>query len=114
MAAALIALIEAGLLAITFFGAAQKGSTYQTASVSRKTAEQDGAFLLIAFAPEATAAQILRFLDAHKASIVDGPAAGGIFRIQVRDKALTAKDLGAIAASMRNESTIVRFVAPTI
>ncbi|MFZ0495219.1 MAG: hypothetical protein WBE80_07795 [Methylocella sp.] len=113
MAVALVAMIEAGLLAMTFFGAAQKGATYQTASVSNKTAEQDGAFLLIAFAPDATAAQILHFLDAHKASIIDGPVAGGIFRIRVSDKALTTKDLGAIAASMRNESIIVRFVAPT-
>lgn len=114
MAAALVAMIEAGLLAITFFGAAQKGTMYQTASVSKKTAEQDGAFLLIAFAPDATAAQILRFLEAHKASIIDGPVAGGIFRIRVSDKALTMNNLGAIVASMRNESTIVRFVAPTI
>lgn len=114
LAAALVAMIEAGLLATTFFGAAQKGTTYQTASVSKTTAEQDGAFLLIAFAPDATAAQILRFLDAHKASIIDGPVAGGIFRIRVSDKALPTNDLGAIVASMRNESSIVRFVAPTI
>ncbi|MDQ6703359.1 MAG: hypothetical protein M3Z96_09800 [Pseudomonadota bacterium] len=113
MAAALVAMIEAGLLAITFFGAAQKGTTYQTVSVSKKTAEQDGAFLLIAFAPDATAAQILHFLEAHNASISDGPVAGGIFRIRVSDKALTTKDLGAIVAFLRSESTIVRFVAPT-
>jgi hypothetical protein len=125
MAASLVAIIEAGLLATTFFTAPQTGATYETASVSRpvskpvsrsisrEAAEQDGAFLLIAFAPDATAAQILRCLEAHKASIIDGPVAGGIFRIRVSDKALTTKDLGAIVASMRNESTIVRFVAPT-
>jgi hypothetical protein len=114
MAAALVAMIEAGLLATIFFGAAQKGTTYQTASVSKTTAGQDGAFLLIAFLPDATAARILRFLEAHNASIIDGPAVGGIFRIRVSDRALTAKNLGAIVASMRAESTIVRFVAPTI
>jgi hypothetical protein len=114
MAAAVVAMIEAGLLAMTFFGAAQKDTPYQTASVSKTTAGQDGAFLLIAFVPDATAARILRFLEAHNASIIDGPAVGGIFRIRVSDKALTTKELGAIVASMRNESTIVRFVAPTI
>jgi hypothetical protein len=113
MAAALVAMIEAGLLATLYFGPAQNGVTYQTASISKKTTEQDGTFLLIAFGPEATAAQILRVLEAHKASIVDGPIAGGIFRIKVSDKALTADALRAIVASMRNESTIVRFVAPT-
>jgi anti-sigma factor RsiW len=121
MAASLVALIEAGLLATTFFTPPQTGATDETASVSRpasrsiskEAAEQGGAYLLIAFAPDATAAQILRFLEAHNASIIDGPVEGGIFRVRVSDKALTTKDLGAIVASMRNESTIVRFVAPT-
>jgi hypothetical protein len=120
MAASLVALIEAALLATTFFTPPQTGATDEPASdsrpvsrsISKEAAEQDGAYLLIAFAPDATAAQILRFLDAHKVSIIDGPVEGGIFRIRVSDKALTTKDLGAIVASMRNESTIVRFVAP--
>lgn len=114
MAAALVAMIEAGLLATMYFGPAQQAATYQTASAAKKTTGQDGSFLLISFVPEATTAQILRFLDAHKASVVDGPVAGGIFRIRVSDKALTSNELSAIVASMRNESTIVRFVAPTI
>jgi hypothetical protein len=113
MAAAFVAMIEAGLLAAMYFGTAQKGATYQTASVSKKTTEQDGTFLLIAFVPDVTAAQILRFLEAHKASIIEGPIAGGIFRVRVRDKALIPNDLDAIVGSMRNENTIVRFVAPT-
>jgi anti-sigma factor RsiW len=113
MAVVLVAIIEAGLLAIMFSGAAQKGTTYWTVSVAKKTAEQDGAFVMIAFVPDATAAQIMAFLEAHKASIIDGPVAGGIFRIRVSDKALTTKDLGAIVGFLRNESTIVRFVAPT-
>lgn len=114
IAAALVVLIEAGLLATMYFGPAQKGATYQTASVSQKAAEQNGTFLLIAFVPDATMGQILRVLEAHKATIVDGPLVGGIFRIQVSDKALTASELGAIVGSMRNESATVRFVAPTI
>lgn len=113
MAAALVAIIEAGLLATMLLRTPQKGATYETASVTRKAAEQDGAFLLIAIAPEATAAQILRFLENHKASIVDGPAPGGMFRIKVSENALTADELSATAASMRKESTVVRFVAPT-
>ena len=113
MAAALVAMIEAGLLAIMFFGTAQKGATYWTVSVAKKTIEQDGSFLLIAFVPDATTSQIVHFLEAHHASIVDGPIASGIFRIRLSDKALTPKELGAIVAFLRNESTIVRFVAPT-
>ena len=113
MAAGLIAMVEAGLLATVYFGPAQEGATYETASASKKVTGQDGAFVLIAFVPDVTAARILNFLEAHRASIVEGPIAGGIFRVRVCDKALTPNDLGAIVASMRNENTIVRFVAPT-
>jgi len=112
VAMALVAMIEAGLLATIFFGAAQKG-TYWTVSVEKKTAEQDGAFLLIAFVPDATAAQILHFLEAHNASIIAGPIAGGVFRIRVSNKPLTQKGLADIVTFLRNESTIVQFVAPT-
>ncbi|HUZ91338.1 MAG TPA: hypothetical protein VMU78_05480 [Methylocella sp.] len=113
-AVAFLAMIEAGLLATLYFGSAKDGATYQTASASKPATGQVGTFVLIAFVPDATAAQILHFLDAHKASIVEGPIAGGIFRVQVCKKALTTKDRDAIVASMRNESTIVRFVAPTL
>lgn len=113
MAAAFVAMIEAGLLATLYFGPAKDGAIYQTASASKTATGQVGTFVLMAFVPDATAAQIQRFLEARKASIIEGPIAGGIFRVQVCDKALTTKDLDAIVASMRNESTIVRFVAPT-
>jgi hypothetical protein len=113
MAAAFVAMIEAGLLATLYFGPAKDGAIYQTASASKTATGQVGTFVLMAFVPDATAAQIQRFLEARKASIIEGPIAGGIFRVQVCDKALTTKDLDAIVTSMRNESTIVRFVAPT-
>jgi hypothetical protein len=114
MAVAFLAMIEAGLLATLYFGSVKDGATYQTASASKTATEQVGTFLLIAFVPDATTAQILHFLEAHQASIVEGPIAGGIFRIEVCKKALPTKDRDAIVASMRNESTIVRFVAPTL
>jgi hypothetical protein len=113
MAVAFLAIIEAGLLATMYFGPAKDGAMYQTASASKTATGQVGTFVLMAFVPDATAAQIQHFLEANKASIIEGPIAGGIFRVQVCDKALTTKDLDAIVASMRNESTIVRFVAPT-
>jgi hypothetical protein len=113
LGASFIALIETGLLVLAIFGAGQKGTTYWTASAEKNTAEQNGAFVLVAFVPSATAANILHFLDAHNMSIVDGPAVGGLFRIRVSDKALTTNELGALAASLRKEGSIVRFVAPT-
>jgi hypothetical protein len=112
MAAASVAMIEAGVLATMFLGAPRQGTTYETASVSEKSSGGQCVFLLLAIAPEATAAQILRFLETYKASFVDGPAAGGIFRIRLCDKSLTANGPSAIVAAMRKESGIARFVAP--
>ena len=111
-AAIAIAIIEAGLLATLSAGPAQKGAAYETASASKKT-NREGAFLLISFAPDATTAQILRVLESHRASIVDGPLPGGFFRIKVSDSALTADALGTIVTALRNESAAVRFAAPT-
>ncbi len=112
MTVGVVAIIEACLAAVIFFGAAQKG-TYWTVSVVKKTAEQDGTFLMMAFVPNSTAAQISQFLEAHNAAINDGPFAGGIYRIRVSDRTLPANDLAAIVAFLRNERDIVRFVAPT-
>jgi anti-sigma factor RsiW len=113
LVAAFIAVIEAGLLGAVYFGSGQTGATYETASASKQVTEQ-GTFLLVAFVPEATTAQILNFLEVRKASIVQGPLAAGMFRIRVSDKALSPEELYAIVVSMRMESTIVRFVAPTL
>jgi hypothetical protein len=113
LAAVCIAIIEAGLLTSTYFGAAQNGATYWTASVYKRTAEQNGAFLLMGFVPDARVAQILHFLEAHNMSIIEGPIAGGFFRIRVSNKVLTPDELAAFAASLRSESSIVRFAAPT-
>ena len=35
------------------------------------------------FNPEASAADITKFFDAYKASLVEGPRAGGVYRIRV-------------------------------
>jgi hypothetical protein len=131
VASALVAMVEAGFLTSMIVRTPRTGVTYETPSASGNATEQAGvtdgmapasrgipvqagAFLLIALRPEATAAQIQRFLESYNASIVDGPKPGGIFRIRVSDKALAPDELRAIAASMRKESGIVRLVAPTM
>ena len=114
MAAALIAVIEAGVLAALFLRSPQQSTVFETASVSRtgSGAGKECAFLLLAFTPEATAAQIQSFLETFGASFADGPTAGGIYRTRLCGKTLSADGLSAIVASMRKESGIVRFAAP--
>jgi hypothetical protein len=111
---ALAIVLQAGLLANLYIN--EPGSevpTYRTASATRSLAPPSGSYALISFAPQASAADVTKFLEAHKASIVEGPKAGGLYRIRVSETVLPKNDLTAIVKQMQDDSKIVRFVAAT-
>jgi hypothetical protein len=109
--------LQAGLLARVYIGepGSEVPAAYKTASApaTRSLAPVTGSYALIGFAPQASAADVTRFLETHKAAIVDGPKPGGLYRIRVSAAALPKNDLAAIVKQMQNESKIVRFVAAT-
>jgi anti-sigma factor RsiW len=109
MAASLAIVLQAGLLA----GIAYKESTgsYQTASEPNNVAGE-GAYVLIGFKPQATAADIATFLSANKLSIVGGPAGGGLYRVQVAPKKLSPADLQRIVTTL-NDDKVVSFIGAT-
>jgi hypothetical protein len=104
-AACLLVAVEAGFLVKP-----ATGPTYVTAS--REDAPQEGRFALIAFAPDAAAGKIAELLAANAARIVDGPRAGGFFRVKLGDadmsEAQAAEKLEALKAS-----GLVRFAQKT-
>jgi len=114
---ALAIMLQAGLLAEHYIGepGVESPPAYKTASAptTRSLAPAGGSYALIGFAPQASAADVTKFLEAHKASIVDGPKPGGLYRIQVSATALSKNDLADIVKQMQDEGKIVRFVAPT-
>ncbi|KWV57934.1 hypothetical protein AS156_37705 [Bradyrhizobium macuxiense] len=65
--------------------------------------------VLVRFAPDARVADISALLDAYQASIVDG-AKGGLFRLQVGNRAMSKTDLAALVARLQKER-IVSFAA---
>jgi hypothetical protein len=69
------------------------------------------AFVLVAFAPEATAAQIEAFLTRSRAVIVDGPRPGGLFRLHVGDRRLPPEELDRLATELRGQP-VIRLVVP--
>ncbi len=105
-AAALIA-VQTGLLAHLALG--EREAPFETAS--GPTSATGGSFLLVGFAEQVTAAEITSFLQAQRASIVDGPRAGGLYRLRLEATA-SPDELQRIAAAMRGQSRIVRFAAP--
>jgi hypothetical protein len=113
--AALAIVLQAGLLANLYINepGSEVPSAYKTASAPTRSLGPVGSYALIGFSPQASAADVTKFLEAHKASIVEGPKPGGLYRIRVSATALSKNDLAVIVKQMQDDSKIVRFVAAT-
>jgi anti-sigma factor RsiW len=109
VAAAVVIVVQAGFLAALFVG--PQGHSYRTAAVEQAAATP-GAYALVGFLPQASAADVTKFLETHKASIVDGPRAGGLYRIRIGEGGLSRDKLADIVGRMQQESAVIRFAAP--
>ena len=111
-AGALAIMLQAGLIAGMFVGETGGKRGFETASFQPKAPVADGSYALIGFAPQASAADVTRFLEASKASVVDGPRAGGLYKVRVAATALPKEQLAEIVKKMQAEGAVVRFAAP--
>ncbi len=114
-AAALVIVLQSGLIGSQLLGGTNTGGTggnggYHTASVGAH--KEEGAFVLIHFAPGAGQNEVTRFLEANRAQIVEGPKAGGYYRVRVSEKKLSAADLSDVVAVLQ-KSPVVSFVSAT-
>jgi len=112
-AAALAILLQAGLIAGIMIkeNSGSGVASYQTASVP-STVNDQGSYALIRFQPQASAAEITAFLEGNDLSIAGGPAAGGLFRVQVAPTKLPTADLAGVVDKLR-ANKIVGFIAAT-
>ncbi len=110
-AAVLAIVLQAGLIAgFVFKGEGAHGvASYQTASLSR-AASGDGSYALIRFQPQASAADIGKFLEINKLTIADGPAPGGLFRVRVSPNKVSNTDLANIVKKLQADG-VVGFIA---
>ncbi len=104
-AAALAIVVQAAV--ITSVVVKERGGTFEVAST--KTEQATGSFLLVSFMPHASAVDITNFLNAYKATLVDGPKAGGIFRVRL--PSTSADEFNSTMKQIQSESKIVNFVA---
>jgi hypothetical protein len=104
-AAALAIIVQAAV--ITSVVVKEKGATFEVAST--KTEQTGGAFLMIRFVAQASASDITHFLDAYKATLVDGPKAGGLFRVRL--PSTSTVEFSDTMKKIQSESKIVSFVA---
>ena len=109
-AAALAILLQAGLIAGIMLKEKNVGG-YETASTPTNVGGA-GAYALIRFQPQASAADITNFLETNKLSISDGPSAGGLYRVRIAAAKLPKTDLDRIAKMLR-ENKVVGFIGIT-
>jgi hypothetical protein len=136
--AALVIVLQAGVIATMLTGdrAGPRRATFETASAPQESSLSAGvaapapapasrglvttaaptsaasgaaSYVLVRFAPDASIADITRFLEANKASVVDGPKPGGLYRLRVN--AGGKDEIASVVATMQ-ASKIVGFVAP--
>src|SRR5262245_42271153 len=70
----------------------------------------EGSYAVVRFAPQATANDITNFLGAHKATVVEGPLAGQLYRIRLSQAKLPKEEVNKIVSQMQSESKIVDFI----
>jgi hypothetical protein len=110
VAAALAIVLQAGVIGVVMLKENTAGG-YQTASAP-PAISGEGTYVLIRFQPQASAADITRFLEANKLAIADGPSAGGLFRVRITPAKLAKVDRDRLITTLQADKT-VSFIAAT-
>lgn len=110
-AAAVAILVQAAVLTSVVIKD-ESGQNYSVASSSTG----DGRTAVVRFAPQASVADITKFLDAHKAAVVNGPdmQRGGLYTIRLASTGQPKADridMIKTVQRMQSESKIVEFIA---
>jgi hypothetical protein len=71
------------------------------------------AYAYVSFAPQASSSDITKFLHTHRAQLVEGPRANGIYKIRVTAGALSQDDVAELVQDIRQPNDIVRFIGMT-
>jgi anti-sigma factor RsiW len=109
--AALLLVIESGVIGTMLVK--EQGASYETAAAPETAAPDKGSFVMVRFNPQATAADISKFLSERNAVIVDGPrpTSSGLYKVRVAVAVLPKEQLATILKEMQS-NTIVSTVLP--
>src|SRR5262245_7582334 len=110
IAAALAIMLQAAVITGVLVNDGTGGSSFTTASHQPAAA---GSFAMVRFAPQATAADITAFLEKHQVSLVEGPKAGGMYKVKVAATKLPKEETVRLVKRIQDDSkVIVGFIAP--
>lgn len=105
-AAALAILLQAAVITSNLISQPDSGN-FRTVAIERGAPAEQGAFVQVRFNPQATAADITKFLEDNKASVVSGPAAGtGMYRIKVSMTNLPKEQLDEIVKRLQQDKAV--------
>jgi hypothetical protein len=106
-AAAVVIALQAGLLVANVSDKSAGGPEIAT----KVDAIAAGPQLLVNFLPTATVGDIEALLKQAGGTIVEGPYAGGLYRVQIGPRDLDQAGVDKIIELLRDKPQIVRFVA---
>jgi hypothetical protein len=114
-AAALAIVLQTAILTgVLLKGGSRPGNgNYEVASAPEGGGQvtPQGSEVLVRFAPQASAAEITRVLQAHQATIVSGPASD-LYRVRVAPTRLPKGQLDAIVKALQSERSVIGLVLP--
>jgi len=118
-AAVIIIMLQAGVITkMVLQDRSDSGASFETASAPAPVTRgfEIGSFALVRFAPQASIADITRFLDARDAVIVDGPrpgGPGGMYRVRVARTYVGKDNLDRLIKEFQSSSNLVSMAVPT-
>ncbi len=107
-AAGLVILLQSAALGMLLLGAQVGGMRLASGEDGGAAA---GTFVIVRFADDAKASDIAALLRPMRATIVDGPKPGAVFKIRVGPRVLTNAERTAIMDKLRSRRDIVSFIA---
>jgi len=117
-AAVVVIMLQAGVITtLVLHDRAGTGSSFEVAEAPSATRGFEiGSFALVRFAPQASMAEITRFLDSRDAVIVDGPrpgGPGGMYRVRIARTYVGKDELERLVKEFQSASNLISMAVPT-
>jgi len=116
-AAIVVIMLQAGVITkMVLQDRLEGGASFEPASAPPTRGIEFGSYALVRFSPQATMADITRFLDSREAVIVDGPrpgGPGGMYRVRVARISLGKDALERAVKEFQGSSNLVSMAVPT-
>jgi anti-sigma factor RsiW len=109
LAAALVLAVQTASIG-SLLSKVQAPGGYQTAS-GESASLSKGTFALVAFQPAAPLSTLSAFLADSGYVIVEGPKAGGLYRLRISDKVLSSADNDAALGKLKARADLIAFAS---